>query len=226
MGDVFSLAFLAALNPTLLAATTVMLLLPRPKRLLLGYLLGAALTSVTLGLAIVFSLQGSGLLSTTQTTLSPSADLTLGAILLLVAFVLGTGRDRRLAERRQARKAPKEKGPPRWQRALAKGSARSTFAVGVVLTLPGASYITALDRIAQENLGTEATVGMVLAFNLIMLMLLELPLLGYAVAPQWTPRVVAGFRDTLNRRGRAWAIRGAAIIGILLILRGVITLLA
>ena len=57
MGDVFFLAFLAALYPTLLAATTVMLVLPHPKRLLIGYLLGAAMTSVTLGLVIVFTLQ-------------------------------------------------------------------------------------------------------------------------------------------------------------------------
>jgi hypothetical protein len=41
VGEVFVWALLAALNPTLLAATTVMLLLPHPKRLLLGYLLGA-----------------------------------------------------------------------------------------------------------------------------------------------------------------------------------------
>jgi len=48
MGDVFVLALAAALNPTLLTATTVMLLLPNPKRLLLGYLLGALMTSITL----------------------------------------------------------------------------------------------------------------------------------------------------------------------------------
>jgi hypothetical protein len=36
-----------------------MLVLPSPKRLLLGYLLGATLTSVTLGLVIVLSLNGS-----------------------------------------------------------------------------------------------------------------------------------------------------------------------
>jgi hypothetical protein len=39
--DIILLAFSAALNPTLLAATTVMLLLPRPRNLMLGYLLGA-----------------------------------------------------------------------------------------------------------------------------------------------------------------------------------------
>src|SRR5947208_7374096 len=59
MSDVFVFALTAALNPTLLGATTVMLLLPRPKRLLLGYLAGALLTSLTLGCVIVFALDGS-----------------------------------------------------------------------------------------------------------------------------------------------------------------------
>ena len=68
----------AALNPTLLTATTVMLLLPRPKRLLLGYLLGAYTTSITVGLAIVYSLNGSGTVSTTKHTVSPLIDITLG----------------------------------------------------------------------------------------------------------------------------------------------------
>jgi hypothetical protein len=40
LSRVFLFALTAALNPTLLAATTVMLLLSNPRRLLLGYLLG------------------------------------------------------------------------------------------------------------------------------------------------------------------------------------------
>lgn len=227
MGDVFFLAFLAALYPTLLAATTVMLLLPHPKRLLVGYLLGAAMTSVTLGLVIVFTLQDSGLVSTTQHQLGPGSDLALGAVFLLVAFVLGTGRDRRLVERRRARKAEKKpEGPPRWQQLLGRGSARATFAVGAVLTLPGATYLTALHRIADEHLAVPVTVAVVLAFNLIMLMLLEVPLLGYTLAPEWTPRAVERFREALSRHGRDWAVRGAAIVGILCVVRGTITLLA
>jgi hypothetical protein len=224
--DIFLLAFLAALYPTLLAATTVMLMLPHPKRLLLGYLLGAAMTSVTLGLVIVFTLQDSGLVSTAQHQLGPGADLALGCLALLVAFVLGTGRDRGLVERRRTRKAAKKpQEPPRWQRALGRGSARTTFAVGAVLTLPGATYITALNRIADESLSVPATVAVVLAFNLIMLLLLEVPLLGYAFAPERTPKAVQGFREALNRHGRSLAVRGTAIVGILLIVRGTITLL-
>lgn len=225
MGDVFFLAFLAALYPTLLAATTVMLVLPHPKRLLLGYLLGAAMTSVTLGLLIVFTLRHSGLVHTTKTTLGPGADLALGCLFLVVALVLGTGRDRPLEERRRERKAAKgSQGPPRWQRALDRGSARVTFAVGALLTLPGATYITALYRIADEELADPVTVLVVLAFNAIMLLLLEIPLLAYTIAPDRTPQAVERFKRALRERGRGWAVRGAAALGILLVARGILTL--
>src|SRR5664279_5436043 len=122
MARVFLLSLTAALNPILVGASTVMLLLPNPRKLMLGYLLGALMTSITLGLVIVFALKGSSTVSTTQNTVSPAVDLALGAILLVAAFVLASGRDKRIAERRQARKGPQEdKGPPRWQQALSKG---------------------------------------------------------------------------------------------------------
>jgi hypothetical protein len=227
VGHVFLLAFLAALYPTLLAATTVMLLMPHPKRLLLGYLLGAAMTSVTLGLVIVFTLRDSGLAHTTKTTLGPGEDIALGCLALVIAYVLGTGRDERLTERRRARKAAKgPQGPPRWQQFLGRGSARVTFAVGAVLTLPGATYITALYRIADEELSDPVTVAVVLAFNVIMLMLLEIPLLSYTLAPEWTPRAIERFKAKLRERGRVWAVRVAATLGLLMVLRGVISLLA
>jgi Sap, sulfolipid-1-addressing protein len=226
MGDVFFLAFLAALYPTLLAATTVMLVLPHPKRLLLGYLLGAAMTSVTLGLVIVFTLRHSGLVGTTQATLGPGADIVLGCLALAIAFVLHSGRDQRLVERRRERRAAKgPTDPPRWQQALGRGSARTTFVVGALLTLPGATYITALHRIADEDLADPVTVAVVLAFNLIMLMLLEVPLLAYTFAPEWTPKAVERFKLKLRERGRIWGVRVAVVLGTLMIAHGVVTLL-
>ena len=226
MGDIFLLALLAAFYPTLLAATTVMLMLPHPKRLLLGYLLGSAMTSVTLGILIVFTLRHSEIAHTAKATLGPGEDIVLGCLALVVAFVLGTGRDEPVRERRRERKAAKgPQGPPRWQQFLGRGSARVTFAVGACLTLPGATYITALYRIADEELADPATVALILAFNVIMLMLLEIPLLAYTLAPEWTPQAIERFKAKLRERGRVWGVRVAAVLGLLMVARGVIALL-
>jgi Sap, sulfolipid-1-addressing protein len=222
MGQVFLLSLTAALNPVLVGASTVMLLLPNPKRLMLGYLLGALMTSITLGLVIVFALKGSGTVSTTQNTINPAVDLALGVLLLTAAFVLGTGRDKRIAERRQARKGPKEdKGPPRWQQALSKGSARDTFVVGALLTLPGASYLAGLHHIEDQKLSTTATVLAVVGFNLIMLILLELPLLGYVVAPDWTPGAVERAKAWVGRNGHRAAVIALTALGVALLIKGI-----
>jgi hypothetical protein len=214
------------LNPSLVAATTVMLLLPNPKWLMLGYLLGAYTTGIGVGLAIVFSLQGSPFASTAKRTISPAEDLVVGAILLLVALVLATERDAPVRERRQRRKEAKARTKPAkepWpQRMLGSGSVRIAFAVGLLLSFPGASYLTALARIAKVNPGTAPTVLLVVGFCLIQLAPLELPLLGYAFAPERTPRAVASFRSWLRLRGRRLAVIVAAALGVLLILRGVL----
>src|SRR4051812_33277770 len=172
MGRVALLALTASLNPTLLAATTVMLLLERPRRLMLGYLCGAYLTSITVGLVIVLSLPNSGAVATTQKTISPAADVALGAVVLAASIVLRGGRRERLAVRVNARRAGKgEKQPPRWRRELRKGTARTTFVLGVILTLPGASYLVALHEIHVLELSTATTVLLVVGFNVVMLWL-------------------------------------------------------
>jgi len=216
----------AAFNPTLLAATTVMLLLPKPKQLLVGYLLGALMTSITLGLLIAFSLQGSGSVSTAQHTLSPAADLTLGGLLLVLSLVLAGDRDQRLRERRRLKKEGKPPKTPRWQQFLSKGSARDTFVVGALLTLPGGSYLAGLAAIDKQNLSNAETVLTVIGFNLIMLALLELPLIGYTFAPDWTPRAVERFKAWIMSHGRRIAIYGSGGVGAALVIRGLIELLS
>src|SRR5215471_10571409 len=85
--DIFLLSLTAMFNPSLLAAVTVMLLLPEPKRLMIGYLLGAYLTSITLGLVIVFALPGTGTESTSKHTIGPIEDIVIALILFALAFV-------------------------------------------------------------------------------------------------------------------------------------------
>jgi Sap, sulfolipid-1-addressing protein len=179
---VFLFAILAMFNPTLLAAVTVMMLLPNPKKLMLGYLLGAYVTSISLGMLIVFTLQDTSAVSTTKRSLSPVEDIVVGLILLLVAYVLGGGRTETIRERRRWRKEAKESaaGPKQsWpERMLGRGSARVTFAVGVLLSFPGVTYLTALDRTAKLDYAVFPTALIVLVVALIQQTLLEVPLLG------------------------------------------------
>jgi hypothetical protein len=119
-----------------------MLLLPRPQRLMLGYWCGAMLTSVTLGLVIVFTLEGSGFEQAAKNTVHPTIALTLAGLRLLVVLVLATGRDKPVDERRRTRRAGKE--PPRWQRWMQKGDPKITFVIGVPLSFSGATYLVVL----------------------------------------------------------------------------------
>lgn len=225
MGQVILLSLTASLNPTLLAVTTVMLLLPSPSKLMLGYLLGAYIASVTLGLVIVFSLLSSSATTTTKNTLSPAVDIALGGIALVAARAVWSGRHERLRERRLARRAAKpDKGPPRWQRELSKGSARTTFLIGMVLTLPGASYLAGLGAIHKLQYSTTATVLLVIGFNLVMLWLLEVPLVSFLVAPGWTPRAIELAKGWIARHAQMFVVRGLTLIGTLLVIKGVVGL--
>ena len=226
MGTIALLSLTSALNPTLIAATTVMLLLPHPKRLMLGYLAGAFAMSIPLGLVIVFTLSGTSAIHTTQHTLSPAVDSALGVIALLLATVVGSGRTERVIEHRRETKAERDKPPPRWQRVLSKGSARTTFVVGALLTLPGASYLAGLDAMSKLDVSSAVIVLIVIGFNIVMLALLEGPLLCFAVAPDWTPGALERGKAYLERRGLKLAQRAMILLGAALILKGVIGLIA
>jgi len=227
VGSVFVFSLTAIFNPTLLAAVTLMLTLPNPKRLLSGYLMGAALTSVTCGLLLVFLLPGSSTSSAAKHTVNPIIDLTLGVLILLIVARVARGRDRRRrAWRERRREKAEQKPPPRWKRVLNKGSARDTFIVGALLSFPGASYIAGMDELSKQHLSTVATVIAVLVFNMIMLFLLELPLLAYVIWPQSTEVGVQRFSNWLTRNGGKIALIGGAAIGIFLLARGTITVLS
>jgi hypothetical protein len=227
LGQIFLLSLVAMFNPTLLAAVTLMLLLPNPKRLMLGYLLGAYTASIGLGLVVVFALPESSATSTSKSTLSPIEDLVVGLLLLVVAAVLATDRDRPLRERRARRKSERQAGSGGGEeeslpmRLLGRGSPRVAFVVGLLLSFPGVSYLTGLNHIHRLDAAALPTVLLVVGFCLVQQLLLELPLAGYFVAPEKTGEAVEGFRAWLGRNGRLAGIIVATVLGSLLLIRGI-----
>jgi hypothetical protein len=62
----------------------------------------------------------------------------------------------------------------------------------------------------------------VIGFNVVMLLLLELPLIGYATNPDGTEAAVGRFNRWLSRSGGRAALIAGVVFGILLIGRGII----
>jgi hypothetical protein len=233
VGDVFSIFLLslaAMFNPTLLAAVTIMMLLPEPRRLITGYLLGAYVASIGIGLAIVFTFHQSAGVESSKKTLSPLEDLAFGVVFVIVGWALLSGRVAALKESRKRRKEAKH-GPAEHkeslpEKLLGRGSMRITFAVGALLSLPGASYFVALDKISKLGWPDASTAAAVVIFCLIQQMLLELPLFGFWVAPDWTAKAVVRFREWIAHNAARAGGYVALTLGILLIIRGTAYLIA
>lgn len=211
MGAVVLLALTAAFNPTLIAATTVMLLLPSPERMMLGDWLGAMLTGVTCGLVIVFALKNTGAEHTTRHTLSPIVQLVFAGLLVVAAVALGKGEGKRVRERyekRHGKKAEKEKKPPRWQQILREGSAWHTFVAGILLSFPGVSYLAALDRLIHLHYAAAVTVLIVIGFCLVQDILLEIPMLAFKIWPRETPAAIDSAKAWAATHGRQYGAWG------------------
>jgi hypothetical protein len=97
--------------------------------------------------------------------------------------------------------------------------------IGALLTLPGASYLAGLHSIHELHYSTAATVLIVVGFNLVMLWLLEVPLVAFLVAPDWTPTAVERSKLWVGRHALMFAVRGLGAVGVLLIIKGVLGLL-
>jgi len=226
LGSILLLALLAMFTPALLAAVTVMMLLPNPKRLMIGYLLGAYLTSITCGILVLYALEGDAAVTTTKRTLSPIENLAIGSLLVIAGLVLKGQRMEARRERKQAEKeaAGAKKSLP--ERLLGRGDPRITFFVGVLLSFPGASYLAALTKTSRLDVADPWLVLIVLGVCILQQALLEVPIVAYTLWPEPAKRAIAGFREWLSRNGRRAAAHVAIALGVLLWVRGVIEFLA
>jgi hypothetical protein len=188
---------------------------------MLGYLAGAFTTGIVVGVAIVEWMSDSGAVSQTKHAVSPGIDLAFGLIALSAAYVIQSGRMERRRARKREERGDTPKKTPRWQEALSGGSARTTYLVGLLLSFPGASYLASLTQISRLDLSTAGVVATVVAANMVMLVLLEVPLISFAVAPEWTPRMIDRFKGWLAQHGSKALVIALTTIGVLLVVRGI-----
>jgi len=232
MAQIVLLAFGAAVFPTLLACVAILISRPNPRPLLIAFYAGAVIASVTSGV-IVLSLFNSGntALGSTTSDPHPAFSIVTGIAALALAWLMASSRGKArldaLREKRAARKPPKEEaeqGPSWAERHLNDASARVAFVVGAAINLPGPFYLLALGDISTGNYSTLQEAGLILLFNAIMFLLLEVPLVGYLVSPDTTADRVSALSRWLNDNGlRVMGIL-VGIVGLSLLAQGIAAL--
>jgi Sap, sulfolipid-1-addressing protein len=224
MGQIILLAFGAAFFPTLLACVAIMIAQPKPPRLLLGFYLGGLTASVVSGLIVLSQFnKGNEVLGNSTSSPDPGVSIVAGILALLLAWLMISERGRRfLARQRSKRRKPKaEKGPSWAERHLSRANAWVAFAVGAAINLPGPFYLLALGDISSGGYTTAEQVGLILLFNAIMFLLVEVPLIGYLFRPETTAERVAALSKWLNANGLRVMGAIVGICGIGLIIQGI-----
>jgi Sap, sulfolipid-1-addressing protein len=95
------------------------------------------------------------------------------------------------------------------------------FLAALAINLPGASYLVALKDISAAHHSTGEDVVLVLAFNLIMFLFAEIPLVGLIVNPSRTELLVHRIDHWFSRNGRRIAIGLCPVLSAFLIARGI-----
>ena len=186
--EFFALAFLAALNPKLLALDLLLIENRRPRAMFLCILLGGMTVGLTVGLLDVLVVHADAINS--QKTVSAGLDLALGLFLLAVGALVATGRlhGRRKAPASDGDLQPekKEKKDSWAQRLLAEPRLALAVLVGAVIGIPGASYLTALHHLVAGKYSTATEVIAVFVFVIISFLLIIIPYAFLELRPEAT----------------------------------------
>lgn len=225
MAEIILLAVGACFFPTLLACVAIMLSRPDPQWLLIAFYVGGLLTSVASGIAVlaVFD-DGDAVLGSTHSDPHPTFSIVAGLVALVFAWLMASARGRSVLDRWRSRHPRRRRSSqradrPSWaERSLARASWRITFVIGAAINLPGPLYLLALGKMANGGYSTLGQIALILLFNAIMFLMLEVPLLGYRLAPKATAKRVQATSGWLNANGlriTGWLVglAGASVLG-------------
>jgi hypothetical protein len=215
--EILALAAAAAFWPVLLGVVIVALRAPRPKLLLASFFAGAMLAAVSVGLVVVYALDGSSLANSSSSA-GPIAEIVLGALCIVAALAL----TRRRVATTAVADSHEDARPGRLEQALERG-APLAFAAGIVLDLaPSPFALVAYKDIASFDIGFAETLAMLIAFYVVALAFVEVPLVGHLVAPHWTQLNTIRFNAWLGRNWQRLAVWALGGLGLYLIVKGTI----
>jgi hypothetical protein len=217
------LAVASAFWPILVVVDLVALRAPRPVRLLAWFLAGGLLTTISEGLIIVFVLEGTTL-GSSRPSVGGWGNIIGGSVALLAAYVLRARAERSRNDRPDQRSPVKK--PSRTELMIEHGGLYA-FGAGIVLNVfPGIFPLVALRTISSLHYGNGAKVLLVIGLYLCTFALIEVPLIGLLVAPARVEPWVQGLNSWLDRNGKRIGIDVLGLVGLILITRGIVQLVA
>lgn len=216
VGQAAGFALLAALSPPALLIAAIYLGSARPRRTMIMYLAGATLVSATVAAILITILRAGGLDRPGGHTPRYGLRLGLGVLAIVAAGVV----------LRRARGHPhrSDDGHGLVARLVERPTPRVAFVTGVLVFLPSASYVAAVQVIATARASTAASVLAAAVIVAIDVAFAWLPLLGYLAAPDATARRLHGLNQWLGRHGSAVVVAVAAVVGVALIINGAVGL--
>jgi Sap, sulfolipid-1-addressing protein len=215
-------AVLAALSPTALLVMAVFLGSANPRTTALLYVAGATLMTVVMAVAVLFILRDAGLNQPRDHT--PRYGLRLGLGILALASAAFVARRRRREPEPGAVPDPGKKKPGLITRLTSRPRPATAFAVGLILFVPSATFIAAVQVVATARVAVGETVLALVEVVLITVLIVLLPLLTFLAAPEATGRRLASLNAWLRANGRVILISGLAIGGLALVINGAIGL--
>jgi hypothetical protein len=227
-GEFFVLAFTAAANAKLLALDLLLIESRRPRAMFASILAGGLGVAIAIGLVDVLFVHGDAVKS--QGKISAGVDLALGLVLLALGAVLLTGT---LPRRRKATLAAdgpkgerkKEKGDGWAQRSLREPRLGLAVFIGVLVGLPGASYIAALHNLIAGKYSTTTRVAAVVVFAIIVFLLIIIPWVLLELRPEGTTAMLRKSQAWLGSHARQVLAWIAVILGAYLAISALVRLL-
>jgi hypothetical protein len=176
--------------------------------------------SIIFGLVIVFALHGSKLVRHPDPTVSAVIEIAAGALLLVVALAVLLGRNVQWRPRRRRRDPQRPERQSLSDRAVGHDSLWIAWAAGALYSAPGAYYVAGLALLVKldQPIATDAVA--IVGFNLVMFAFIELPLLGFLVAPERARTLTEKLNGWMTRHKRTLITVVAGIGGLYLLITG------
>lgn len=208
------MALVASLYPIGLAVLFLLARATRSRARVLMFVVGAAICTLGIGLAVVFVLHGAGLGQSDQQSSRYGLRLAIGVLLMVLAVII-------------ARRPPKPAGKKesRFTKGAREGGLIAVLIAGVALYLPSPAYLSALQVIGTTKLGTAALVGWVVLVVVLVLITIEVPALLFLLAPGWTVPKLEALDAWLSRNSHTLLVSVLAVLGVWAFVDGLVGLL-